>query len=558
MYKYATNSKAKELDLQLAKLRLAEGASFDSARSQHEPQCMADTRVELLQQLHEWASNPEFPILWLSGMAGTGRSTIARTMAHNLYTDNKLAASFFFCRGAGDLGNATRFVSTLAHQLSSISPLGTSPFLKELVCDAIHSNSNTLAQGLRNQWKEFIVGPLSKIESSQRPSLTFVIDALDECDSEDDIRLIIQLFIEVKSISTIRLSALIASRPEITLLHGFQDMPEIMHRRLDLRDIPRRTVEHDIYVFMKEKLGRIKSKSKSQVWPSETDLNSLVRKADGLFIYAATVCRFIRELYEAPEECLSNILLDRPTGGGDTAAIDAMYTQVLSSTLAKPTHQKKMTQWLTDRFKKVVGSIVVLLDVLSVTALGALLSIKVESIEATLVALGSVLDIPSDNTRPVRLLHPSFRDFLLDDTRCEDKRFHVVEETIHTNLAILCLDVLCENLKKNICNLKAPDSSPKEVSEDVLDHYLPKHVQYACQYWTEHLACACSADSSSEQKVRLGLCDNGKVHNFFKRQFLYWLESMSIMGKTPETVVMVRKVSVMMKVSDDIETSHNS
>ena len=548
------NPKAKELDLQLSKLHLADGASFDSARSQHEPHCMADTRVDLLRELQEWASCPRNPILWLSGMAGTGKSTIARTMADSLSTQKKLAGNFFFCRGAGDMGRASTFVTTLARQLASIPWPEASPSFKELVCDAILHHGNVLAQGLRNQWKELIIGPLSRIKPAHRITLIFVIDALDECDSEDDIRLILQLFIEVTKISNIDLGILITSRPETTLLQGFQDIPEIIHRRLDLREIPRQTVEHDIYVFIKEKLGRIKSKSKSQDWLSEADLVSLVQKADCLFIYAATVCRFIGGMYDVPEDCVSNILQGRSTRGGDTAAIDAIYTQVLSSALARPGESQEMTQWLVDRFREVVGSIIVLLDTLSVAALGGLLSMRVEKVEVTLGRLGSVLDIPGDTTKPIRLLHPSFRDFLLNEARCGGGDFHVQAETAHSHLAIRCLDILCQGLQKNICNLKALDSNPQEVSEDTLNRHLPKHLQYACQYWTAHLSLACPVDASQQRRNQLGLCDDGKVHTFFKGKFLYWLESMSIMCKLPETVLMLQRLSSMLKVSRGAET----
>ena len=537
------------MDRQLSRLRLAEDASFDSMRNQHESRCMDGTRIKLLQELREWSSNPQCPIFWLSGMAGTGKSTIAHTMAHWLDSEHKLAGSFFFRRGGGDLEKAAKFVTTLAHQLANFSIPDALPYFKESVCGAIIDHSNVLLQGLRNQWKELVVGPLSGIETNRRLCLTFVIDALDECDSTDDIRLIIQLFIEFKNITNMDLSVLITSRPEIALKHGFQDVPEILHRRLDLRDIPRQTVEHDIYIFMKEKLRKIKSESKGQPWPSEPDLVSLVRRADCLFIYAATACRFIGEPYNVPEDCFSDILLNRPTGGGDTADIDAIYTQVLKSAFANPKEPKGVIERLTNRFKLVVGTIVVLSDMLSRAALGGLLSMKIETIEVTLGLLGSVLDVPSDPDRPVRLLHPSFRDFLLDEVRCEDKRLHVKGESAHMHLAIRCLDIMCEGLRRNTCNLRSPDSSPQEVSEDALNLHLPRHVQYACQYWTEHLACACSVDTTLQHRSQLGLCDDGKIHDFFKRQFLYWLESMSIMGKMPETVLMMKRLSAMLRVS---------
>ena len=502
---------------------------------------MDQTRVELLQELREWYNNPRYTVLWLSGMAGTGKSTIARTVADELYTNHRLAGSFFF-RRAGKLSKANNFVTTLAHQLAVTPRPAISPSFKELVGEAIFNHSEVLVQGLRGQWKELIVGPLSSVQSSQRLALTFVIDALDECSSDDEIRLILQLFIELKNINKIDLSVLVTSRPEITLLRGFQAMPEILHRRLDLRSIPRDVVEHDLYVFMKQKLGRIKSTS-NPVWLDEKVLVSLVQKADCLFIYAATVCLFIEKSGDTPEDCVSNILQNGPTGGGDTAAIDDMYTQVLIRALAKPGQRMQMTVQLTDRFKKVVGLIVTLLELLPMTALGGLLSMKVETIQRTLGSLQSVLNIPGDIEQPICLLHPSFRDFLIDQARCGRRRFYIQRETAHAHLAVRCLDILCQCLRRNICDLNSPGSAPQEVSENCLNSQLPKHVQYACQYWIEHLECALP-----QQKTQLGLCDGGKIHGFFKEQFLYWMEAMSIMGKMPETVLMMKTLSAMLRV----------
>jgi hypothetical protein len=46
-----------------------------------------------------------------------------------------------------------------------------------------------------------------------------------------------------------------------------------------------------------------------------------------------------------------------------------------------------------------------------------------EDVDQTLEDLYAILDIPEDRTRPIRLHHPSFRDFLLDKTRCGDPKF---------------------------------------------------------------------------------------------------------------------------------------
>ncbi|THV90115.1 hypothetical protein D6D27_06055, partial [Aureobasidium pullulans] len=75
-------------------------ASFDAASRQNDPLCLEDTRVEILERIVSWsncASNDR-PIFWLSGMAGTGKSTIARTIALKFQEEERVFASFFFAR----------------------------------------------------------------------------------------------------------------------------------------------------------------------------------------------------------------------------------------------------------------------------------------------------------------------------------------------------------------------------------------------------------------------------------------------------------------------------
>ncbi|KAJ2901564.1 hypothetical protein MKZ38_001697 [Zalerion maritima] len=56
-------------------------------------------------------------IFWLSGMAGTGKSTISRTVARAFSGKQRLGGSFFFKRGDGDRGKAAKFFTTIAAQL---------------------------------------------------------------------------------------------------------------------------------------------------------------------------------------------------------------------------------------------------------------------------------------------------------------------------------------------------------------------------------------------------------------------------------------------------------
>ncbi|KAJ5394001.1 uncharacterized protein N7487_011642 [Penicillium crustosum] len=102
----------------LSQLLVAQGAQFDSYENQHEDYCLPGTRVALLRQIEEWASSPSGKgIFWLNGRAGTGKSTISRTITQTLSKTNLLGENFFFKRGEGDRGNATKLLPTITRQL---------------------------------------------------------------------------------------------------------------------------------------------------------------------------------------------------------------------------------------------------------------------------------------------------------------------------------------------------------------------------------------------------------------------------------------------------------
>lgn len=88
----------------IARLPYAQDALFNSNTSQHDATCLANTRVDLLNQVYKWVDREgEQYIFWLSGLAGTGKTTVARSVARWYYINQRLGASFFFSRGGRDV-----------------------------------------------------------------------------------------------------------------------------------------------------------------------------------------------------------------------------------------------------------------------------------------------------------------------------------------------------------------------------------------------------------------------------------------------------------------------
>ncbi|KAL8647238.1 MAG: hypothetical protein Q9226_006515 [Calogaya cf. arnoldii] len=529
-----------EQERQLSKLPFAVDASFNSYHRQHETLCIENTRVELLQQHRDWGAAHPKPLYWLRGMAGTGKSTIARTLAHHFHSVGTLGGSFFFSRSSGEANSAVNFVGTLARHLANVSQT-----LKRSICEAISAHEDVTRQGLRNQWKELILTPLSTSQSSGRTTLNFVIDALDECGSDDEIRLILQLFVEVKNLKEVDLGVFVTSRPEIAIRLGFEAMPDTVHQQLDLRDVPRAVVENDLWVLLKREFSRISIQDKMPGWPMDEDVRSLVRQSDCLFIYAKTACRYITDPEWDPEERLVEVLGAGAASGGNTAALDSMYMQILTNSLIIGRGEAEATK-VCGRFKKVVGSTVTLFDEFSISGLAKLLGMSSKQIDQSLRTLHSVLNISGDLESPIRLLHPSFRDFLLDETRCSDKRVCVNGGLKHEELAKHCLGIMSSGLKRNMGHLETPGCSPQDADREVLDTELPKHVQYACQHWVDHLEYVI-CDSRAKHSLPI----DGDILSFFRRDFLHWLEAMGLMAKLSRAVLMIIQLGQLMRPGID-------
>ena len=126
-----------------------------------------------------------------------------------------------------------------------------------------------------------------------------------------------------------------------------------------------------------------------------------------------------------------------------------------------------------------MGRTVVLFDSLSAIELAAILTETAESILNMLKSVKSVLRVPEDHCTPIQLLHPSFRDFLLDKERCQDNNFWINQQEARFRMAETCIDLLSRTLKRDVCSLKQPGVLRNEIEVSRVDRYLPKPAQYA-------------------------------------------------------------------------------
>ena len=361
-----------KLDHLLTTLPIAPQAAFDSLENQHGPTCLPNTRLELLQNIEEWADGPhERCIYWLNGIAGTGKSTIARTVAKIHHDQGNLGASFFFSRGGGDVGHADRVGPTLAVQLAARIPA-----VRRHICEAIQENKNMASNSLRDQWDQLILNPLLKLDYNSPPLLVvLVIDALDECASERDIRIFLRLLALSGSPSNIRLRIFISSRPESPIRIGFSHIPQIKCQVFVLHDIVPTILDRDLRLFFKHRFKAIREeRGFATDWPGIQIIRRLVEVSCGSFSWASTACRFIRDGRRQGRRRISILIKDNGTGATPNKQLDEIYITVLKDTIEQGyTDEEK--QELYELLRKVLGSIVILFSLLSMDSLANLASL---------------------------------------------------------------------------------------------------------------------------------------------------------------------------------------
>lgn len=150
---------------------------------------------------------------------------------------------------------------------------------------------------LRDQWQLLILDPLSKLDGNGfYASYILVVDALDECDDDNNIRIVLQLLAEARLSEKVRLRVFLTSRPDVPIRLGFYQMPESEHCDFVLHNISPSIIDHDITMFLEYNLRLIgEEDARDADWPGSEIIQTLVQSASGLFIWAATACRFIRE-----------------------------------------------------------------------------------------------------------------------------------------------------------------------------------------------------------------------------------------------------------------------
>jgi hypothetical protein len=489
---------------------------------------MERTRVQLLADIMSWAESPDAPVVfWLNGLAGTGKSTVARTICEHFSRKDILCASFFISRQVAERRHAPNILRTIVYQLARQQPT-----FSKAIADLLQ-NSPDLASSENLQKLAAELFFKSAMNLPANVGVVVVIDAMDECTEDKRGRPVLPLLLRGLLLLSGRIKLLLTSRaePEIVQIFNLASLGS-KQTVMQLHDLDSAVVRSDIRTYLSQPFTDIVTARPNLAlldWPAEEDLDMLVILADVLFVFAATVVRFVSTPRQNPRERL-DIMLRRSQGSSASPyrLLDQLYFQVLGASVRSEQHDDELS--LSRKLRTVVGSIIAVRHPLSVAIHAILLDIEPDEVNLVVESLSALLLSKSDE--PVRIFHPSFPDFIVSPARCNDPRFLVSLYEYHLRLSCGCLALLNRFLRYNMANLEDPDIANLDVEDlesrilksispetEDMGSWLPKALFYAARYWTTHVLLSSTMDSEVLLDALSQFCDEHLFH---------WLELLSL------------------------------
>jgi hypothetical protein len=457
-------------------------------------------------------------IYWMNGMAGTGKTTIAYSLSIALERRNVLMATFFCSRLVDECTKVDRIFPTIAYNLArNHAPLASA------ILNVLKNDSDIANRTLNQQFTELLVKPTRVCAENLTGKPTVVIiDALDECSDQPGVQTLLSILF--RRSSELSYKIFITSRPEQVVRVGFNRQNPGNYSKLILHDIDRNIVNADIKLYLAERLvemveGRSDFQESSDDWPPDDKIDILARLANGLFIYAKTVCDYIGEPGGNISAHLNNAVRSGeessklPGDELDTKELDRLYRDILDRAI--PIRPKAR-----DNLRQILSSIINIRNPLSARGLGILLEIEPGIIKSTLGSLHSVISVPQSLDAPISTFHTSFPDCLTEPTR--SLQHYLPPSQSHEMLSKNCLSLMNSFLKENICNLKGRRANGTIANETISTH-IPEGLSYACVYWASHLIGSEEAGNRDADVVRQLLDE------FLHSHVLHWMECLSLL-----------------------------
>ena len=503
--------------------RRARGAAYQHGGRRG---CLRGTRETVLDEIESWTRDfTKPPVFWLNGLAGTGKSTIAQTIAERVFAEGTLGASFFCSRDFKDRSDLHFIFPTLAFQLAHKYP----NFRTHLV-SLLQSSPDVVDESLSSQMERLIVEPLL----SANVSTVIVIDALDECKDEEPSSVILTVLGPlVRRIP--RAKFLITGRPELRITAAFRlPLLAAATSSFALHNVHPALINNDIRLFLQHELSELAQRRRLVGWPSDPHINLLCRRAAGLFVYAVATVKFLDSSTHLPKRRLGVILglpeCTAPEGKTQfrpKMTLDSLYASILQAAFGEEDPE------VDSKVRSTIGTVILLVNPLPASGIAELIGLDLEEVILFLTLVQSLFTIDEGFSQPIKPFHNSFPDFITNPFRCTEKRFYISPGNLHLELAVNCLRTMNDGLEQNLLSLPnyALNSEVEDLQTRIQDR-VSVALEYACRSWHNHLTRAVGDVTGIISGLRV----------FLKDKFLAWLEVVSVLGAARGAISAVERL----------------
>ena len=453
-----------------------------------------DTRRKTLRSIYRWVNTRGYPnVLLLIGAAGTGKSTIATTVVGKYQKRGQLGCHLFFLRGRSHPGNV---LQSIAYSLAVYNKSIADYLVKKLRKSGDIGPSN-----LKTKFDILLRDPLSAVAIEVHHPVLIVLDALDECGTPELRRSLLDVLRDRLSSLPANFRILITSRPEEDIVPLISD-PSSLTMTIDQHSHESKV---NVYAYIKFQFNQMRSLGKLNV-PDDCEwddsLRTLAESADGLFIWASTAVRFVREERLFQFRCFQNLV-----SNANSLKLDELYMTVLS-------HVSKWNEEDKTTLKNVFSLILFAKRPLSDTEIDEILDMDMGTTSNLLSYFRSL--VRYEQGQPITIYHASFYDYLIS---CEGEPWHIDPSVQREYIASKSFERMGDLLKHNICNIPSSFALNSDVPDidNRVTRCIPPFLKYICCNWIYHLQ-----DVSYSQN----LCS--KLGSFVSKQLLFWFEVLSL------------------------------
>ena len=488
--------------------------------------CMEGTRQTILSQIMAWVDpqmrndTPQGNTYWLHGSPGIGKTSLAHSICASLHKGKHLAGAFFCRRDDPNLSETRNILPTLIYKLAIIFP----PF-RNIVAQRLRNDPNLAPESMDGSlFLEFI----RSLPRHPKKTLTFVIDALDECGNTQSRPGILRVLNKAATQAP-WLRVIITSRPEADIQRSFDALTKSSYLKYDLGTD--RDARADLRAFAKSQFDLVADRwYLSGPWPEESLFNRVISRANGLFIFIKTVVLAIEHRKDTTE-ALEAALQD--SGGTGLNSLYSLYTSILRARITPGDAE----------FQQMMGVVLTTAPyrLLCDKTIAELAGVRPNLIKKWVDDLSSLLYRDQSVNGGIRVRHLSISDFFFSrDCHCD---YQINPRDTNTELGIACLKTMVGQLRFNICKLQDSRMANAEIQDlqSRIDQNISDALQYSSLYWSHHI---CFTPDDSDERVWASLKE------FFEGLYpLFWTEVLSITGMVSIGVPSVRRVISWAKVS---------